>query len=805
MKKNTVAGSVFPLLEGKNQRVSIVSTRVIANSLLWLLCVVLAQVSLFAQSGPLQVTAAVNPATAEHPCDVVNPQSPGGLLPAGYNWPPPQFLANPAGPEASDGRLNQILGSYAQTLDAHQILVGAVKAFLRIPSIAQGSAGAVSVPGDPSLAQPLAQLAVTGRRAFDSFRSWHLPVGTASGPQDGDLIQLVRQTNPTIQVNQAALQSAVSFVLDAAYSALWAIRANDPVWRAKRSQMGWIATSGEDDLPHRPVNIPTAHYPQYDVNFAIPGVAAPVSVSTRYMVASASDSLLLPPGIHAAVPAAAPRTIPPISNPSIPPQNKIIIYIHGGGSRLEEAVPLAEQLILAGVNKGVSYTVISFDMPNSGLSSRFDHTLVANSGPGGALGSYHPPQGDPTKSIPNPPLTYGYPIMDTEEQFVLNFLDAIDQQIGNVKGRIAAVMGGSLGGNISLRLARRANQYPYLRNIVAWSVTSMQPAQSDNIIGHIGGLIGDYTALEQNSTRHSFFDKLYNQPLISPALAAAIGGGTGAAAGGLVTGVTAIAGGLAGAAIGASAALPPQPQLWYSDAWPCKRSLIQQTKFDRYEYYTPEYRRWTIRLNYEFTIYSFQDGDLYAPNKFQGPPRYLTVNSRLFLASGSQDEHGPLYTLYDSTNQVAREMANTPGTTLFLNNTGHSIHDERPVFFAQQIVDFLNPPPPLSAVILQQGLSAFGGTSWIRVKAVDPTGREVPATVSINGATGSTNQNITFKNDCTVDQVIAGVNKNTRGAATGTVVNTGKKEPIACRGTVSAPGFLTGSFTAGLLLPNAVR
>jgi len=791
MKKSTV------LVSGKDQRPSVVSTRVIAASLLWLLCMMSVHLPVFAQSAPLQLTADVNPATPEPACAAVNPQSPGGLLSYDYYWPPAQFLSNPAGVEASDGRLNQILRSYAQTLDAHKILVGAVKAFLRIPSTVQGSAGVISVPGDPSLAPALAQLAVTGRYAFWSFAQWH--------PQDSDLVLAVRQANPTQNFDPNALQNAASKVLDTAYRTLWAIRANDAAWRQFRGSMGWIATSGEDDLPHRPVNIPTAHYPQYDVNFAIPGVAGPVSVSTRYMVASASDSLLLPPGIHAAIPAAAPRTIPAIGNPYIPPQNKIIIYIHGGGSRLEEAVPLAEQLILAGSIKGVNYTVISFDMPNSGLSSRFDHTLVANSGPGGGLGSYHPPQGDPHKAIPNPPLTYGYPIMDTEEQFVLNFLDAIDQQMGNVKGRIAAVMGGSLGGNISFRLARLGNQYPYLRNIVAWSVTSMQPAQSDNIVGHIGGLIGQYTAPEQIPTRHSFFDSLYNQPLISPELAAAMGAGAGAAAGGLVTGVVAAAGGVTGAALGASAALPPQPQLWYRNGWPCKTSLIQETKFDRYEYYTPEYRRWTIRLNYEFTIYSFQDGDLYAPNKAQGPPRYLTVNSRLLLASGGQDEHDPFYTLYNSTHQVAGEMTNTAGTTLFLDNTGHSIHDERPVFFAQQIVDFLNPPQPLSAVILQQGLSAFGGTSWIRVKAVDPTGREVAATVNINGASGPTDQNVTFRNNCEMDQVIAGVNKNTRGSATAVVVNTGKKEPIACRGTVSAPGFLSGSFIAGLLPANTAR
>jgi len=108
-------------------------------------------------------------------------------------------------------------------------------------------------------------------------------------------------------------------------------------------------------------------------------------------------------------------------------------------------------------------------------------------------------------------------------------------------------------------------------------------------------------------------------------------------------------------------------------------------------------------------------------------------------------------------------------------------------------------PSPLTATIVQQGLSPFGGTSWIKIKATDPHGNEVPGTVAINGASGPTEQNVVFKNDCTMDQVVVGYNKNTAGSATGVVVNTGKKEYMTCRGTVSAPGFAPAQFTAGYL------
>jgi hypothetical protein len=89
-------------------------------------------------------------------------------------------------------------------------------------------------------------------------------------------------------------------------------------------------------------------------------------------------------------------------------------------------------------------------------------------------------------------------------------------------------------------------------------------------------------------------------------------------------------------------------------------------------------------------------------------------------------------------------------------------------------------PPALTATIVQQEASPFGGNSWVKVKAVDPDGLEVPGTVSINGATGATEQNISFKNDCALDIIFV-------------------KENIPCRGTVSAAGYSPGSFTAGVL------
>jgi hypothetical protein len=135
-----------------------------------------------------------------------------------------------------------------------------------------------------------------------------------------------------------------------------------------------------------------------------------------------------------------------------------------------------------------------------------------------------------------------------------------------------------------------------------------------------------------------------------------------------------------------------QPPMWYGKSWPCKSHALEIDEFDRYEYYTPEYRRWTIRLNFEMAVYSFQGGDLFVSsgnNHPQGPQRYLSVNSRLLLASGEEDNFTGV-DIFGNTKSVAAQIINTPGTTLFLKRTGHSIYEERPAFFARQIVAFLS-------------------------------------------------------------------------------------------------------------------
>ena len=293
----------------------------------------------------------------------------------------------------NDGRLADFLRALARTVDPQLILANAVSLSLGGPTtpLPWGSRTIVSpapLMVDNPLAVAAAQLAVTGRTAFEAFNKW--------SPANPDVVTAFENAFPSATFSASQVGTAAAQMLDEAYKALWAIRSNDPGWRDFRFSLGWIAVSGFDDTPHRPVNVPTAPYPQYDIQFDVP-VPNPTlggmkQVTSRFMVASAGtfvgptssekssfknpDPGLLQAPATTFSPTPVPRTVPS-DLPSIPAGNKIIVYIHGGGSRAEEAVEMANWFIIEGHAVGEDYTVVSFDLPNSAYGATFDVTEVA--------------------------------------------------------------------------------------------------------------------------------------------------------------------------------------------------------------------------------------------------------------------------------------------------------------------------------------------------------------------------------------------------------------------------------------------
>src|SRR4051812_21638184 len=228
----------------------------------------------------------------------------------GYFSPIPAAIIEPSG-VATAGRLISALRSAAQTKSATEILTRAVVA--KCQPIQPGLIG--------NLAMPLADLAVTGRVAYSDFTSTHPQVG---GPiQAAALARLTAAGTPGI--TPQVVQQAMSDVLDRAYQVAWFVRG-----QTARGNLGWIAVSGEDDLPHRPVNVARTMFQQHDLVFAVAGDLGAIPVRTRYAIATAANPVLTTVSLPQ-------RSIPPTVEPVLPPNDRIILFIHGSDSRLEEA------------------------------------------------------------------------------------------------------------------------------------------------------------------------------------------------------------------------------------------------------------------------------------------------------------------------------------------------------------------------------------------------------------------------------------------------------------------------------------
>src|SRR6516225_1241949 len=78
-------------------------------------------------------------------------------------------------------------------------------------------------------------------------------------------------------------------------------------------------------------------------------------------------------------------------------------------------------------------------------------------------------------------------------------------------------------------------------------------------------------------------------------------------------------------------------------------------------------------------------------------PNYSGIHRQTLLVAAEDDDwnEGPglhWENRWTQTQAMAKLMHDTPGYTLYLPDTGHSIHNERPVLFAEQIIEFLSGP-----------------------------------------------------------------------------------------------------------------
>jgi pimeloyl-ACP methyl ester carboxylesterase len=508
------------------------------------------------------------------------------------------------------------------------------------------------------LGNALADLAVTGRVAYTRFQSLQPIEASVVQQITSGIGVLLNETMFTVGelfnllttlpgANPAMINSAVSAALDRAYAVAWALRGPAAQRDAARVPLGWIAVSGEDDKPHRPVNVPppslkledgsTVAVEQYEIPVTVRGI----TVQTRFFIASAVEDNIATGNPHSL------RELPTNPQPHIPRGHRVILFLHGHSSGAEEALHIIPHIHRAGLEHGTKLSIISFDLPNNGYSESFDHNRVALSSETtfpGDLFDHHTP--------------IRVPVLDFIEDFVVAFVDTLDSPLLPIKNRYAGVIGGSLGGNLGLRLGRRQDLVasPWLNaGIVSWDAASVWEAMVQDIDNSRGSFhcLYRWNETETNAHRGQYFTEVFDSDAFAIIFTI----------------------------------IPAQPKMWYRDGWEsCKTNLIRAVRIERREIYDANFRQWHWRVAGEQLVYSHVDRVDHMDGN--SPFRYQLNTVRQLLVAGEMDNY-PYSRIYNATRALANLMVNTPGRSLFLHNTGHSIHAERPRFLAKQIVDFL--------------------------------------------------------------------------------------------------------------------
>ena len=552
------------------------------------------------------------------------PQLMSGFIPAPQPGPAlydpaPTKLAGSPGSTfgANEGRVRNELRAVAKKKDPLGALCQAAQRFTA------NRPATPFMPADKDLGNAFADLSVTGKAAFAAFVKERPDEKKLGARQDC----------------RGASAAAMTMALDRAYAVANALRKDHA--SKDRQNLGWIAVSGEDDQPYRPVNVPSTKFPQFNLRVDVRGVGSPIPVNTRYMIAHKSAPRVMPPGplVDGGARIVAGDLPPAIANDA-----EVLLFIHGMDSRAEEAEDLTEALHALPGTK--NWTVIAVDLPTSGYADNIN----------------------PARIAPANLVTCHYtPVLDFIEEFIVAFVDTLDSQVsGRLKPRIRAVIGGSLGGNMSMRLGRRPNT-PWIRNVVPWSPAAIWPSKIAQKNAVAAGCDTSWNPMDDRavdmmltwSGKDPFFLP-ESEPLGIRRLFF-YGGFDWAPVFGL--------GG------------PSQAQCWYSDKWACKQDLVRASRIDRQETYDPNFRAWHWRLAGEqlaFSQQQFADGT--------SQPLYLRNTKRTLLICGYDDTCADLC---KNTREVGVKMVNTPGYARFMKQTGHSVDNEYPVFIARQLAEFL--------------------------------------------------------------------------------------------------------------------
>jgi hypothetical protein len=594
---------------------------------------------------------------ADSPYGETCTQSIVGIDQSQYIVPPAAFVQNPSAPNdvelssATEWRLIEELRTYAQppanaadpTRAGLTTLVDAAIAYAR---------------GDAAKANAIADLSVTGRFAYEAMGG-ALAENHLTSMQDVTDWVDQQVTNQQLGFGYEEILEASTSVAWRAQQVAWALRGSPAHRQHLRPNLGWLAVSGEDDRPHRPCNIPSLPCPQYDLSVSatadvggiVTGGSTEITVATRFAIAQGFWPPTYPdPG----GPTAEDPLLPIEAAPSFEPCDVIFLYIHGDDSRAEEAADIIPALLRAAIEREMSAAVLVLDIPPFGYSrTLYRESLL------GEMTFDH-------SVLPYPEWPTTYPALDFIENYIVAFVNTLDR-IAPCKDKIVPI-GGSLGGNMALRLGRPREDAPWVKKVCGWSPASVwrsyanasgvDPITQDIDADAMSTASARMETAEETdpstpagqTQRHLYFNQVYDTPIFS-------------------LGITVI---------------PAQPYLWYRDDWkPCQGNYILADRLAQRELYGALIRRWHWRMGYEQLIYSHLDTD-----PATGQPRYAANSIPMLLLAGGKD-NWPGTNIWDRTQDIVKHMTATPGSGLFVNDTGHSIHNERPRHLAEAICDFI--------------------------------------------------------------------------------------------------------------------
>lgn len=460
-------------------------------------------------------------------------------------------------------------------------------------------------PDPLARARALADLAVSGRESGARFAELL--------PAPADLLD-------------AGSPEAVRFALERAYDVAWALRGPPSARAALRPALGWIAVSSEDDLPDRPVNVPAAPFPAADVALDVPlGDGTIRSLRGRVVVASTEplDDAPMPDPRVGHAPAPWPLTVPA--------DGPILLFLHGHSSLVEEGSGLLSALVERARARGEPLTVVGFDQPSNGYSERLDPSIVfdADGGRDDAL-------------------------LRFLDRTVLAVVEALEAASPGASARVAAVIGGSLGGNLVLRFGEDAAILPAAR-LVAWSPASIDQSWSRARWPLAAG-DGEFVDIVKHEAVRMTRDASEEEE------------DDGSRAHFFTGGLTSIR---------------HQAGYWYREGWePCRSQTVEEGLIQLSEVYDASYRRWHYRVAFEQLVFSHLEPDV------EGEPRrFRRIARPLLLVTGAEDDRMPIPT-YSFVERLAPHLG-APGTTLYLEDTGHALHTERPALLAEQIDAFV--------------------------------------------------------------------------------------------------------------------